>query len=60
MEDFNIVLRAHEHSFGIPSHGLPSEEFQNFIEQKDLFDIEVLVTNILSQRVATMILSLLG
>lgn len=40
MGDFNIVLGAHERSSGMISHSLPVEEFQNFITQKDLIDIE--------------------
>lgn len=39
MGDFNVVLGAHECSSGILTHSLPSEDFQRFIEQKDLFDL---------------------
>lgn len=40
MGDFNIVLGAHERSSGMLTHGLPVEEFQHFITQNDLIDVE--------------------
>lgn len=38
--DFNVVLGAHERSSGIIGHASSTMEFQNFISDKDLFDIE--------------------
>lgn len=38
--DFNVVLGAHERSSGIIGHAASTTEFQNFISDKDLFDIE--------------------
>lgn len=38
--DFNIVLGAHERSSGHITHTAPSEDFNNFISQRDLFDVE--------------------
>lgn len=40
MGDFNLVLGAHERSSGMITHGPPVEEFQNFITQNDIIDIE--------------------
>lgn len=40
MGDFNVVLGAHERSSGMVTHGPPIEEFQNFITQNDLTDVE--------------------
>lgn len=58
--DFNVVLRAHKQSSGILTHNLPSEDFQNFIEHKDLFDIEVVGNKYTWLRIIIMELSLLG
>lgn len=40
MGDFNVVTRAHERSSGHLIHATPSEDFKDFIAQRDLFDIE--------------------
>lgn len=40
MGDFNVVLGALERSSGIISHASPTTDFQNFISDMDLFDIE--------------------
>lgn len=40
MGDFNVVLGAHERSSGMITHGPSLEEFQNFITQNDLVDVE--------------------
>lgn len=41
MGDFNVVLGANERSSSMVTHGPPVEEFQNFITQNDLTDVEV-------------------
>lgn len=40
MGDFNVVLGAHERSSGTIGHASSITEFQNFISDKDLFNIE--------------------
>lgn len=54
--DFNVVLGAHECSSGHLAHVAPSEEFRDFISQRDLFDIEGTGNKLLGRLDATMVL----
>lgn len=38
--DFNVVLGAYERSSDFLAHAAPSDDFREFISQRDLFDIE--------------------